>query len=1041
MIPRRVTLRGFLSYRDEQSLDFTDAPLWMLAGPNGSGKSAVFDAVTYALFGAHRSGSQNADELISKDSDGFAVEFEFSLGESLFQARRTLKRNSRGRPAATQQLLHFDRGRQQWQPVAETSKKKQFDAWISDNIGLRYETFTTSVLLLQGQAERLLSQTPADRFKVLADIVDLERYVRLHARVDEARKKFKATGELLRNQLAGVPEIPPAEFDAAKNRRMEAEGQCKRIAEVLDRLRTTEVAAHRWAALQQRNRDLQNRRARADKLLAYAPAIECDLRRLQELRAIIPRAEKAMSARRGLEASRRAIDEWDAQLRQITEQVAGIGTTIDQTRRKRDALNQELERNEGTRAKLTEEMPGLAAAVARLDLLQTQQRELLRAEEKLQSLPTDLAQRLAMAMGAVDELNALERALPMLTRLQEARRDLVARLQDSTDTAWRLQSVMAGGEQLKSELARLEPLLFERSISVERAQEATTASRTLGRQAETQLESFRNLDDAKLCSLCGQPLTPEHREHELQKRTEEVAAASRKIRESEIALSKAIAERDALAGQIVAQKKDRDAKRDEYRDLKQSCEHIQRETERLKRTLGESFIELPEPIRSLVAAQQPDDWAVTTYPTADDLNRGRIRVAELPAARQRLQSLQSQQKSTDELRGGVESLRRSVGQLAAGAPGDPGEIRRRQARNEADLTALIGRIGACRTEVKAVQNDLDRLGREHTDLQQRAADLSGRLRAERAKLELTEQALAAAYADLPDAWRPLVERAGLGDQQRWKRELDDLTASDIEQKAADLPTARASLQALAEEESTVAAAIAGVPEDARREFADVEAETQEARRTASSAESAFRSAHDEVMRLESFNRQRDALSQQLRATERDHQLHVQLAELLGRERLQRHLVRRAERQIVDHASAILDRLSGGELHLRLRTADADSESAFDLEVVNRAASAEPIGVAFLSGSQRFRVAVSLALGVGRYASGEQRPIESVIIDEGFGCLDRNGRQVMIQELQNLRGFLKRILLVSHQEEFADAFSDGYRFELSDGSTRVTRIQR
>jgi DNA repair exonuclease SbcCD ATPase subunit len=48
---------------------------------------------------------------------------------------------------------------------------------------------------------------------------------------------------------------------------------------------------------------------------------------------------------------------------------------------------------------------------------------------------------------------------------------------------------------------------------------------------------------------------------------------------------------------------------------------------------------------------------------------------------------------------------------------------------------------------------------------------------------------------------------------------------------------------------------------------------------------------------------------------------------------------------------------------------------------------------------------------------------------------------MIQELQNLRGHLKCILLVSHQEEFADAFADGYRFELADGMTRVTRFQK
>jgi DNA repair exonuclease SbcCD ATPase subunit len=48
---------------------------------------------------------------------------------------------------------------------------------------------------------------------------------------------------------------------------------------------------------------------------------------------------------------------------------------------------------------------------------------------------------------------------------------------------------------------------------------------------------------------------------------------------------------------------------------------------------------------------------------------------------------------------------------------------------------------------------------------------------------------------------------------------------------------------------------------------------------------------------------------------------------------------------------------------------------------------------------------------------------------------------MIQEMHNLRECLRCILLVSHQEEFADAFASGYRFELADGATRVTRFQR
>lgn len=116
------------------------------------------------------------------------------------------------------------------------------------------------------------------------------------------------------------------------------------------------------------------------------------------------------------------------------------------------------------------------------------------------------------------------------------------------------------------------------------------------------------------------------------------------------------------------------------------------------------------------------------------------------------------------------------------------------------------------------------------------------------------------------------------------------------------------------------------------------------------------------------------------------------------------------------------------MRLELRGAEGDeelSEKALDLVIYNYETGAQPLPVALVSGSQRFRIAVSLALAVGRYAGEEARAIESVIIDEGFGCLDTNGRDDMIQELNRLQEQLSRILLVSHQEEFARAFSNGY----------------
>src|SRR5215510_12041282 len=143
MIPQRVRLRGFLCYKDEQEVAFDGASLWMLAGLNGSGKSTVFDAVTYALFGHHRGGSQDAHELINKDCDRASVEFEFSLDSQRFEAYRTLQRTKQGKAKASQQLYRVQPNGSK-EAIPDTNLRKSFDDWVGQNIGLSYDVFTSS---------------------------------------------------------------------------------------------------------------------------------------------------------------------------------------------------------------------------------------------------------------------------------------------------------------------------------------------------------------------------------------------------------------------------------------------------------------------------------------------------------------------------------------------------------------------------------------------------------------------------------------------------------------------------------------------------------------------------------------------------------------------------------------------------------------------------------------------------------------------------------------------------------------------------------
>ena len=51
MIPIKLSLSGFISYRDPIEIDFFDLDMVCVSGQNGAGKSSLLDAITYALYG------------------------------------------------------------------------------------------------------------------------------------------------------------------------------------------------------------------------------------------------------------------------------------------------------------------------------------------------------------------------------------------------------------------------------------------------------------------------------------------------------------------------------------------------------------------------------------------------------------------------------------------------------------------------------------------------------------------------------------------------------------------------------------------------------------------------------------------------------------------------------------------------------------------------------------------------------------------------------------------------------------------------------
>src|SRR2546430_2234385 len=102
-------------------------------------------------------------------------------------------------------------------------------------------------------------------------------------------------------------------------------------------------------------------------------------------------------------------------------------------------------------------------------------------------------------------------------------------------------------------------------------------------------------------------------------------------------------------------------------------------------------------------------------------------------------------------------------------------------------------------------------------------------------------------------------------------------------------------------------------------------------------------------------------------------------------------------RLCHYPNEILDRISGGTLRLELRPSSESKTQALDMVVYNAAISVhESHPIVSLSGSQKFRVAISLAIGIGQYISNSSHRVESLMIDEGFGSLDAGGRDEMTQ---------------------------------------------
>ena len=152
-----------------------------------------------------------------------------------------------------------------------------------------------------------------------------------------------------------------------------------------------------------------------------------------------------------------------------------------------------------------------------------------------------------------------------------------------------------------------------------------------------------------------------------------------------------------------------------------------------------------------------------------------------------------------------------------------------------------------------------------------------------------------------------------------------------------------------------------------------------------------------------------------------------LEKAFGKDGIPALLIEQALPEIAEHANEVLDRLTNGEMSLRFETQreykDAKRDGRKETLDIMISASAEEREYELFSGGEAFRINFAVRLALSRVlAHRAGARLQTLVIDEGFGSQDAEGRQRLIEAINFVREEFSKIIVITHLEELKDAFS-------------------
>lgn len=991
----RLVISAFGPFAGTEEIDFDRLSahgLFLLNGPTGAGKTSVLDAICFALYGSVPGARQEGKRLRSDHAEpGLepAVTCEFSAQGRHFEVTRSPawdKPSTRGKNGfTTQQAKTLLRERISGTWTERSGRNDEAGAEITALLGMDREQFTRVVMLPQGDFAAFLRSKAADRLELLQKLFGTQRFEALEqelsAQAQSARNDVaRLNGEL--EVLAARAEAEAAALaidDSAAPALEESTARIEWLQETVAH-RAAELAAAAEAAAavgrhtsgrlegetarRERRRKLVAAEARKAAAEASLPSLELHAVRLDQHRC----AEV-------LTGHLQAVQSSQTQVRHAAGAMESAITLLRMAVDEDPELDQldlgALDADQDDAGLSTAGALDIAGELSRLRSLLAVVEARLPDEERLHSL---IARRTALSM-----------------RQQEL-------TQKDIELGISLQALRGEQEAL---MAGLEPLAELASAAVLHAKEAAAAGELL--------DVVRRYAAAGAAQIRAADRHSAFREIQLEKKRRWLDLREERLANAAAELAAQLAEGEACPVCGSAEHPSPAAAAASALGLSAAEEAAQQDYEVAEATLAARAGELSD-ANQLVAVLKgqggdtPEGDALAAFETACIVaGESQLAVKNLADLREQLEGAEARITAAD-------SATHITASELAQVTAELSEVADQVASLDEALSALRGDHRSLTHRLRSLQ---DAAGTLEKAVEARASFDKATARAEEARMELERALPEAGFSSAEEARAQLLSAAEAAALQAEVR-----AGHDEEARIAELFESEDLLLALTE--------AADHPVVDETLIAELEAAAVQAGEEVRAADLASGMAARCVKSLAGIRKDFHHLAGSGRGPREHAQLLTALADTAAgrgdntyRMSLNSYVLAARLEQVALAASERLVAMSDGRYLLQHSDAKAarGAKSGLGLEVVDQWTGYRR-DTSTLSGGESFMASLSLALGLADVVQQESGgiQIETLFVDEGFGSLDEQSLEQVMDALEGLRDGGRVVGLVSHVGE-------------------------